>query len=83
MSEKSQKLDEAAELAIDWAIQTLKQPIAPDDPYLLKKQQIKAQAASLVGQLKARVDPSAMRGNKGDFVGKILEDRLKAARLVS
>ena len=80
MSAKSDKLDEATELALQWAIDTLKIATKPDESTYLKIQALKAQAAALVGQLKARVDPGGMRGGKSDRVGEVLAERLEKAK---
>lgn len=80
MSAKSDKLDEAAGAALDWALETLKISVVPADPAYLKIQALKAQAAALVGQLAARIDPGSMRGGKGDRVGQVLAERLEAAK---
>lgn len=84
-SDKPGKLDQAAELAIEWAIATLQRtmPEPGEDGYDVKAfdkdQQRKAQAAALVGMLKARTDPGALRGAKVDRVDAILRSRLKRA----
>lgn len=65
-------VDEGAAKAARWAIKTLDIEIATADPAYLKVQALKAQAASLLGALKARVDPAAMRGGNKDAVGDVL-----------
>lgn len=80
MSGKSDKLDHATDLALDWATEILRIKIAPADPSYLKIQALKAQASQLIGQLKARIDPQGLRGGKGDRVGALLAERLAAAK---
>lgn len=80
MSGKSDKLDTATELALDWATEILRIKIEPADPSYLKIQAIKAQASQLIGQLKARIDPGGLRGGKGDRVGDVLAQRLAEAK---
>jgi hypothetical protein len=80
VKDTTEKLDEAADMALDWAIDILGIKIKPADPSYLKIQALKAQASALVGQLKARVDPSGMRGKRGDRVGELLAQRIKEAK---
>jgi len=80
VSGKSDKLDTGTGKAIDWAIEILDIKIAPADPSYLKIQGLKAQAAALLGQLGARIDPASMRGGKGDRVGEVLAQRLAKAK---
>jgi hypothetical protein len=80
MSSKSDLLDEVSEAALKWAKEVLGWSIERADPSFLKIQALKAQAAALVGQLKARVDPGGMRGGKGDRVGDLLKKRIAEAK---
>jgi hypothetical protein len=73
---KADQLDEAADLALAWAISVLNLKVGHSDPNWFKVQELKAKASQLVGTLKTRVDPGAMRGGTEDRVGALLEKRL-------
>lgn len=74
------QLDEGVDKALAWALDVLGWEIARGDPNFLKLHQLKAQAAALVGQLKARTDPAALRGGSKDVVGETLARRIEAAK---
>ncbi len=80
MKEAPAELDRAVDEALAWARDVLSWQIARNDPAFVKIQQIKAQAAALVGQLKARTDPAALRGGQKDTVGDMLAKRIEAAK---
>lgn len=65
-------IEQGSAKAARWAIETLDIKIVPSDPSYLKIQALKAQAAALLGALKARTDPASMRGGQKDTVGEVL-----------
>lgn len=73
-------IDEGSAKAARWAIETLDLKVEPADPSYLKIQALKAQAAQLLGALKARVDPAAMRGGTKDVVGETIRKRIEKAK---
>ena len=79
VNDKPEKLDEATDLALAWAIDTLNLQVPQTDETFLKIQQLKAQAAAIVAGLKVRTDPAAMRGQKEDRVGALLAKRLRVS----
>ena len=74
------QLDKAVDDALAWALDVLSWEVARGDPNFLKLHAIKAQAAALVGQLKARTDPAALRGGSKDVIGEVLARRIAAAK---
>lgn len=80
VKEAPAELDSAVAKALSWADDVLSWEIARGDPNFLKLHQLKAQAAALVGQLKARTDPAALRGGSKDTVGRMIEEAKARAR---
>jgi hypothetical protein len=76
---KGETLDETVVKALKWANEMLDIQISTSDPSYLKIQALKAQAASLVASISARVDPSGMRGARHDRIGA-LEEAIKNAK---
>ena len=80
VKESPGQLDEGVAKALAWALDVLSWEVARGDPNFLKLHAIKAQAAALEWQLKARTDPAALRGGSKDVIGEVLAQRIAAAR---
>lgn len=67
-----EKLNFAARLALEDAIETLEMKLEPKHPDFVKMKRLKAQAGATVAGILARVNPGDMRGQRNDRVGDIL-----------
>jgi hypothetical protein len=79
-SKGAKLLDDVAEASLRWAQEVMSWEVARGDPNFLKIHGLKAQAASIAAQLKARIDPGGLKGDKDDRVERVLAERLAEAK---